>query len=129
MPNNDAASDETQKAIDAEIAKRAQRAKRFGIDASENPAGQEELKKLERAKKFGASVSEIKIDALNRALGDRGDQSNGKGVPTVSKTPAVPAASLSQADLEFEERKRKRAEKFGIPVQPSVTVENKKARV
>ncbi|KAF1815436.1 hypothetical protein P152DRAFT_464295 [Eremomyces bilateralis CBS 781.70] len=45
-------------AIDVELAKRAERAKRFGIDTSTDPVAQEAIKKLERAKKFGVSTAD-----------------------------------------------------------------------
>lgn len=116
--------DQSQKAIDDEIARRAQRAQRFGITASDKQPGSEELKKLERAKKFGCPATTVKIDALDRPLGERG--AGRKKTPP----PAAPAAvsAPSQADLEWEERKRKRAEKFGIALESSAVDVNKKAK-
>ncbi|EGG07453.1 uncharacterized protein MELLADRAFT_85773 [Melampsora larici-populina 98AG31] len=112
-----------QSAVEAEIAKRAQRAQRFGLAASDDKAGSEELKKLERAKKFGCEPTAVKIEALDRALGERGDRSKRSNGPNA--TPAK-TTELTPTDLEWEERKRKRAEKFGITVESSV--ETKKAK-
>ncbi|KAG0151188.1 hypothetical protein CROQUDRAFT_130161 [Cronartium quercuum f. sp. fusiforme G11] len=129
VSDTDGIANERQKAIQEEISKRAQRAQRFGLVSSENPTDQEELKKLERAKKFGAEITTIKIDALDRALGERGDRSNRTTTSATNVSVVPKPTTLSQSELEWEERKRKRAEKFGISVKAAPVVENKKARV
>lgn len=121
---NGKADESHQLAVEAEIAKRAQRAQRFGLAASDDKAGSEELKKLERAKKFGCEPTTVKIEALDRALGERGDRSKRSNGPNA--TPAK-TTELTPADLEWEERKRKRAEKFGIAVESSVEIKKAKA--
>jgi SAP domain-containing ribonucleoprotein len=96
-----------EKTVDNELEKRKQRAQRFGLEDStantpSTPVGEDEIKKSMRAKRFGIT-SELNV-ALDRPLADGKDASK--------------VIVKSAADLEWEARKRKRAEKFGLVDNP-----------
>ncbi|MBW0467134.1 hypothetical protein O181_006849 [Austropuccinia psidii MF-1] len=96
--------------IDAEIEKRKMRAERFGIPTNPTTTSaaisidEEELRKLNRAKRFGIAPDvESGLKALDQPLKD--GKRNEKA-PTTS-------------ELEWEARKRQRAEKFGLVDNPT----------
>ncbi|WAR61324.1 hypothetical protein PtB15_12B9 [Puccinia triticina] len=109
---------EKEKTAEAEREKRRQRAARFGLeDPGANPppptttttvavaAAPDELKKQLRAKRFGIPPPDALLPvALDKPLAD------GKQAAAIART--------APADLEWEARKRKRAEKFGLVDHP-----------
>lgn len=108
--------------IEAEIARRKQRAERFGIEPTKSTVllqttEAEQNKKLERAKKFGLPlidpVSASTILSLDKPL-----QANPGKSPT----------TLVTGDSEWEARKRKRAEKFGLVDQQTSDGRNRKPK-
>lgn len=118
---------ERRAAIEAELAKRKARAERFGPIPGGEEAGAETAKKLERAERFGTGPDAgTDLGALDSALADgkgrRGGAGQGrKGQPKASGGKPAPAAAAvaappkekTAADLEWEEKKRKRMERFG----------------
>ncbi|KAI9623775.1 hypothetical protein PSHT_10733 [Puccinia striiformis] len=98
-----------EKTIDDELEKRKQRAQRFGLKEPANlattdtSAPPDDLKKSIRAKRFGLATE--LTPALDQPLSD-------------SKVPSQVVVKSSQ-DLEWEARKRKRAEKFGLVDNPT----------
>ncbi|KNZ44444.1 hypothetical protein VP01_915g4 [Puccinia sorghi] len=97
--------------VDSELEKRKLRAQRFGLDDSSlktdgAPVDEDQLKKSLRAKRFGLT-NEIN-PALDQPLADIKD--------------AAEVIVKSTADLEWEARKRKRAEKFGLVDNPPASI-------
>lgn len=119
---------ERRAAIEAELAKRKARAERFGVIAGggEEASG-EAAKKLERAERFGTALDAgADLGALDSALADgkgrrgagqgrKGQQKAQGGKPGGAGAAAVaaPPKEKTAADLEWEEKKRKRMERFG----------------
>ncbi|EFP77955.1 uncharacterized protein PGTG_03911 [Puccinia graminis f. sp. tritici CRL 75-36-700-3] len=100
--------------IDSELEKRKLRAQRFGLEEpnsttttttiTNTPTAPDDLKKSIRAKRFGITAHQHNV-ALDQPLAD-----GKEAAKIVVKTPA---------ELEWEARKRKRAEKFGLVDNPT----------
>ncbi|KAI5476029.1 hypothetical protein MNV49_000501 [Pseudohyphozyma bogoriensis] len=136
-------AEEKQKRVDDEEEKRRKRAEKFGIPFV--PKGgvaeetEEEKKKRERAEKYGTgakaedktAASNKSIDKLDQPLSERKQKQPkpAPSAPTSATAPKPAAATPKSVDPELqkkiaeeEEKKRKRAERFGEP-------EEKKAKV
>ncbi|KAI9090053.1 hypothetical protein DFS34DRAFT_654223 [Phlyctochytrium arcticum] len=114
----------------SEVEKIKNRAARFGVQTPES------VKQLERAARFGLPTTKAAVAPASAAQ-ESGKKKNAtpgasgaKGVPAVKVAPEVlkkrlerfgtvnPAAEKTIKNAEFEEQKRKRAERFGLPVAP-----------
>lgn len=113
-PVTPAINDAQPKTVEDEIEKRKQRAQRFGLEVQSTPVklttDEEELKKSLRAKRFGVTAPvDMNLEALDKPLADGKD---------------AKLAVKSLADAEWEARKRKRAEKFGLVDNPPSSTQN-----
>lgn len=118
-------AEDKQAALDAELAKRKARAERFGITEPADGEGEDPQKKLDRAARFGVTSAgapaglgalDMALDDLKGKRGRGGKQRNPKdpsSAPSVKPAAAPAAAPTPAAQAEWEEKKRKRAERFG----------------